>query len=263
MAAQRLADPTAASSEWDAEFRADLVGYLDDTVIDRAINRARPLELPPLGHGAFYRAFVDPSGGAVGGDAYSIAIAHKEDNKYVVDVVRGRRGPFDPAELTREYAALCLDYKVQTVVGDAYAAQWVTKAWQECGISYVHSDLNASQLYLECLPLFTRGLLELPDHPTLIRELRLLERIPGRVGKDQVTHPRGCHDDHANAVCGCLRTIASYLVHDPEMSWVSGPDTDPAEEARQWQHARLHSYVQSFMAAATSPIITSSGRRLR
>jgi len=65
-------------SEWDAEFRADLVGFLDDATIDRGVDRSRPLELAPRPHPAFYRAFVDPSGGAIGGDAYSICIAHKE-----------------------------------------------------------------------------------------------------------------------------------------------------------------------------------------
>ena len=59
-------------------------------------------------------------------------------------------------------------------------------------------------LYLESLPQWSRGLVEIPDHPALIRELRLLERIPGRIGKDQVTHPRNCHDDLANAVCAVI-----------------------------------------------------------
>ena len=40
-----------------------------------------------------------------------IAIAHREDGCYVIDVVRGRAGPFDPEELTKEYAALCKDYR--------------------------------------------------------------------------------------------------------------------------------------------------------
>ena len=64
-------------------------------------------------------------------------------------------------------------------------------------------------LYLESLPLWTRGLVSIPDYPPLIRELRLLERIPGRIGKDQVTHPRNCHDDLANVTCAALAMAAS------------------------------------------------------
>lgn len=217
IAAQKLADPTAAPSEWDAEFRPDMVGYLDDALIDRAVDRGRPLELPPQTL-PFYRAFTDPSGGVVGGDSYSLAICHREDQRLVVDVVRGRQGPFDPVELTREYAQLCIDYRIGAVVGDQYGAQWVQQAWRECGVDYVVSDLNASMIYLETLPLFTRGLVSLPDHPALLRELRLLERIPGRIGKDQVTHPRNAHDDLANAVCGCLRTLSNYLGYDLSLS---------------------------------------------
>jgi hypothetical protein len=224
IAAQRLADPTAAASEWDGDFRTDLVGFLDDAVIDRAVDRARPIELP-YRRGEFYRAFTDAAGGAIGGDSYSIAIGHKEDNKFIIDVIRGRPGPFDPQEVTREYAALCRDYKVQTVIGDLYGAQWTQQAWRDHNMTYAASDLSASMLYLEVLPLFSRGLVSLPDHPVLLRELRLLERIPGRVGKDQVTHPRNCHDDLANATCGCLRTLANYLGYNLDSGWLDEGDS--------------------------------------
>ncbi len=122
--------------------------------------------------------------------------------------------PFDPNELTREYAHLAKQYRCGTVVGDKYGLEWVAAAWRDTHITYANSELPASQLYLEALPLFTRGLLSLPDHPTLLRELRLLERIPSRMGKDQVTHPRGCHDDHANSVAGALRTLNAYPGYD-------------------------------------------------
>jgi hypothetical protein len=206
IAAQKMADPTAAASEWDAEFRADLVGFLDDAVIDRAVNRDRPLELPP-DPGVYYEAFVDPSGGAIGGDSYTLAIVHKgRDGRLVVDVVRGRQGPFSTE--TAEYAALCKEYRIYRVRGDAYAREWVAQAWAKTGVRYEKAELNASMLYLESLPLWTRGLVEIPDYVALVRELRLLERIPGRVGKDQVTHPRNVHDDLANAVCGALAMLA-------------------------------------------------------
>ena len=154
IAAQKLADPTAASSEWDAAFRADLTTFLDDALIERAIDRARPIELPPMRWPAHYRCFVDAAGGAVAGDYYAVAVGHKEDQRYVIDVVRGRKGPFDPKQVTEEYAQLCREYRVATVYGDLYSHQWVQQAWRDCDIQYVPSDLNASQIYLEALPLF-------------------------------------------------------------------------------------------------------------
>lgn len=44
LAAQRAADPTAASAEWDAAFRSDISAFLDDELIDAAIDHGRPLE---------------------------------------------------------------------------------------------------------------------------------------------------------------------------------------------------------------------------
>jgi hypothetical protein len=51
IAAQRAADPTAAGAEWDAEFRSDIGAFLDDALIDRAVEIDRPLELPPTDGG--------------------------------------------------------------------------------------------------------------------------------------------------------------------------------------------------------------------
>jgi hypothetical protein len=73
--------------------------------------------------------FTDPSGGAVGGDSYTIGIAHREkDGRFIVDAVRGHQGPFDTDTVTAEYAALCKEFRVGQVVGDAYAREWVSQA---------------------------------------------------------------------------------------------------------------------------------------
>ena len=173
VAAQRAADPTAADAEWDAIFRTDIGAFLDDELIDRAIDYGRPLELPPQ-DGVVYRAFVDSSGGAVGGDAYALGIGHLEGENYVTDVVRGRSGPFDPQEVTKEYAQLCRDYHVGRITGDNYGKEWVADAWRQVGFEYVKSPLPKDEIYLECLPVFTRGLVRLPNHARLVRELRLL-----------------------------------------------------------------------------------------
>jgi hypothetical protein len=210
IAAQMEADPEAGKSEWEGVFRADLVSFLDDEIIESCVDRSRPLELPPRA-GVFYRAYCDPSGGAVGGDSYSISIGHKEGEHYIIDVVRGKQGPFDPVELTKQYADLCKQYNIRSVTGDKYAMEWVVSAWRACGMTYTHSELTASEIYLEALPLFTRALASLPDHPVLLRELRLLERSPARLKREQVSHPRGCHDDHSNACAGVLYTLASHL----------------------------------------------------
>ena len=210
IAALRAADPLGASAEWDSTFRSDLEGFLDDAVIDKAINCARPLELPPRPH-LIYKAFTDPSGGAIAGDAYALCIAHREGpDRYIVDVVRGRKGPFDPIEVTREFGNLCKLYRIREIVGDNYGKEWTQSAWRSVGFHYIRAEETASKLYLEGQPIFNRGQIEIPDDATLIRELRLLERRPSNLGREVVSHPRGANDDRANSLFGVLRLISQY-----------------------------------------------------
>jgi hypothetical protein len=206
--AQRKADPVAARSEWDSEFRAELTAYLDDALIERAIDHGRPLELPPR-PGVSYQAYIDASGG-VGHDAYTCCIAHKEKDQYVIDLCRGTVGAFDPHEVTKAYAALLKEFRCHTVRGDFYAGEWVGSAWMGSGITYTRSPIAKSQIYQEVAPLFARGLVSLPEHPKLLRELRLLERRTHRSGKDSVDHGRNGHDDFANAMAGALRSLSAY-----------------------------------------------------
>ena len=79
----RESDPEAARSEWDAEWRSDLAQFLDDQVIDDAVDADRPLELPPR-DGINYVVFADSSGGAH--DSFCIGIAHKESDRIIADV---------------------------------------------------------------------------------------------------------------------------------------------------------------------------------
>jgi hypothetical protein len=204
IATQRAADPTGARAEWDAEFRTDVSAFLDDELIAAAVDHGRPLELPPRPN-VQHMARADAAGGAGGGESYTLAIAHKEsDGRLVVDVVRGVSGMFDPHAVTAQYAALCRQYHVAEVVTDNYAKEWVAAAWHGCGISCRKGELRQSDVYLECVPLFTRGLVRLPDHARVLRELRQLERVTRKFGKDAVDHPKNGTDDYAAVVCGVL-----------------------------------------------------------
>jgi hypothetical protein len=201
IAAARAADPAGADAEWDAIFRADIGAFLDDATVDRAIAIDRPLELPPQG-GIVYVSFIDAAAG--GDDAYTLAIGHKVGDDFIIDAVRGTRGEYDPRVVTKEYADLCRAYHISKVMGDNYAKDWVAGEWRNLGFEYHPSPKVKSDIYLEALPLFMRGVVNLPNLPRLVRELRLLERQTHRSGKDSVVHPRNEHDDFANVACGVL-----------------------------------------------------------
>jgi hypothetical protein len=199
----RQSDPEAARAEWDAEFRSDLSAFLDDDLIDAAIDAGRPLELPPRAEFT-YAAFVDASAGRH--DAFCIGIGHREGDRIVADVIRGRAPPFDPAAVAAEYAGLAKAYRCAEVTGDNFSGEWVAAAFRAAGTGYRRAEHPKSILYLEGLPAFTRGLVEIPDHPALGRELRLLERRVSRMGRDTVDHPAGAGgaDDHANVLFGVM-----------------------------------------------------------
>ena len=98
--AATAADPEAAASEWHGEFRVGLSQLFDDATLDQAIDRARPLELPPVS-GIFYEGFVDASSGT-GHDAFTVGVVHKDkDGLYVVDLVRGTSRPVRSAGCDR------------------------------------------------------------------------------------------------------------------------------------------------------------------
>ena len=103
------------------------------------------------------------------------------------------------------------------MVGDNFAQEWVAAAWRSCNIRYTKSELPKSAIYLECLPLFTRGLVALPDHKRLLRELRLLERHTHRSGRDTVDHGKnGIRRLHQRAT-GVLRDLANHLGYSVEL----------------------------------------------
>jgi hypothetical protein len=227
--AARAADPQAALSEWDGQFRTDLSAFLDDSSIDGAFDNGRPIELPPQ-KGVAYQTFVDASAGRH--DAFTIAICHRDGEKIIADLVRGRRPPFDPATVATEYAALAKEYNCHVVTGDNYAPGWVAGAFQAAGCEYRRSPLTRSELYIEGLPLWSRGLVSIPDHQSLIRELRLLERRTARSGKDTIDHGVSGSDDYANSLFGCLflcrsrpevNTQPINLIHIPVPDAISAP----------------------------------------
>lgn len=197
----RESDPTSATTEWDGEFRADIGQFLDDNSIDAAIEYGRPLELPPQ-EGILYRAFTDASAGRH--DAFCLGIAHREGERIIADVVRGVKPPFDPASVAAEFAKLAKEYRCWRVTGDNFSGEWVAQAFRAAGVEYDRAERPKSVLYLEGLPAFTRGAVSIPNHPTLLRELRLLERRVARSGRDSVEHGPSGSDDYANVLFGSM-----------------------------------------------------------
>jgi len=203
------ADPVAAASEYGAEFRRDVAAFIDVEAV-RACTPPDRRELPPAA-GVSYRAFVDPSGGSV--DSFTLAIAHAEGERAVLDCVRERRPPFSPEAVVAEFAATLKEYRLADVTGDHYAGIWPAAAFAKCGIRYTTSEKTKSDIYRELLPLVNAGRVELLALPRLAAQLVGLERRVARSGSDSIDHGPGGHDDVANVAAGAL-----VLVEDSRAS---------------------------------------------
>ena len=97
--------------------------------------------------------------------------------------------------------------------------------------------------YLEMEPLILQGRIEPLDHPQLIRELKMLERQAPAGGRPEITHPRGAHDDYANALALAAAKEATkrssfFLVTSFPRSFTS-PDRGKVDHARSRQFWKM------------------------
>lgn len=197
-------DQQRAAAEFGAEFRTDLESFVAREVVDACTEPGRR-ELPPVS-GVQYVAFVDPSGGSA--DSMTLAIAHAEGERAVLDLVREAHPPFSPDAVVQDFAETLKAYHVTEVEGDRYAGLWPTERFDAHGIKYRPADQPKSALYLAFLPHLNSGTVELLDLPRLAGQLTSLERRTAHGGRDSVDHPPGAHDDVVNAAAGALLRCA-------------------------------------------------------
>ena len=136
----------------------------------------------------------------------TLAIAHKEGETEILDVIRERKPPFSPEAVVEEFATLIKTYRCSRVYGDRYAGEWPREQFQKRGVFYEPADRSKSEIYFDLLPLINSKAIDLLDHDRLLLQLTSLERRTSRAGKDSIDHPPGAHDDVANAVAVALVT---------------------------------------------------------
>jgi hypothetical protein len=154
-----------------------------------------------------YVGFVDPSGGSA--DSMTLAVAHADGSKVVLDGAWEVRPPFSPESVVAEFSSTLKRYGIGRVVGDRYGGEWPRERFRLHGISYEPCGQTKSELYVEFLALANSGRVELPNHRRLLAQLQRLERRATRGGRESIDHAPGGHDDLANAVAGAL-VLASH-----------------------------------------------------
>lgn len=193
-------DPSSAAAEYGAQFRSDLEAFVPIEVVEENTVWDRK-ELPPI-KGKSYKAFIDPSGGS--SDSFTMAIAHSENGKSILDLMREKKPPFSPEAVCKEFAEEMKRYWIADAKSDYYAGEWPREQFSKHGIAITTSENNKSEIYLELLPMLNSRKMELLDDARLRAQLCGLERKTARSGKDSVDHAPGAHDDLINAAAGAM-----------------------------------------------------------
>lgn len=211
-------DPAKADAEYGANFRSDIEKFVSEAVVMDCTPVKGCIAIPPA-EGITYKAFVDPSGGS--SDAMTCAIGHRTPEGTIVhDAHMTVKAPFKPTEAIAAMKPLLKQYRVTRVSGDHYGGEWPREGFQKEGIEYEVHGRSKSQLYVDLIPHLTSRTVRLLDTPDLGRELWNLERRKSPSGRELIDHPKGGHDDNANAVAGMVDLLAKQISLRPV--WGSG-----------------------------------------
>jgi hypothetical protein len=245
---ERRLDPQRFAREYEAEFAEDISAFLSGAWVDAAVSPGVFERAPQPG--LAYVGGCDPTGGGL--DAFTLAVVHGEGQgarRVVQDVCRGwskpRGAQANLEGAVQEIAAVLRRYGLSRVHGDRYGRGWVREAFARSGITYTDATLvrdgatvylDRSSAYLECEPLFATGAITLIDHPQLLRELRNLERRPSPGGRDRVDHPRGQHDDYANALALAAVMARGAADATASLNWAAAQDdaSDDEDDLGGW-----------------------------
>lgn len=218
-------DPARYAAEYLAEFRTDVEALFTREAIEECIPPG-VRERPYIVGSHRYSAFVDPSGGA--SDSFTIAIAHKEGQGAILDVLRERKPPFSPEAVVEEFCQLLKSYRIAKVVGDRYGGEWPRERFLKHGITYEVSKTSKSDIYQAFVPLVLGKRADLLDNDRLLNQLVGLERRTARGGRDSIDHGPGGHDDVANVVAGALTNlIQGQYDYDVELRNVCRREDEP------------------------------------
>jgi len=193
-------DPAAAGAEYMAEFRSDVETFLDRELFVRCVPEGEA-ERQPMARVSYY-AFVDPSGGS--SDSMTLAVAHRDGQSSVLDMVREVRPPFSPETVVAGFVADLKRYGCHAVTGDRYAGEWVREPFARHGIRYILSERTKNEIYQAFLPLVNSRQVELLGNSRMVAQFLGLDRRTGKYGRDNIDHAPGSHDDLANAAAGAL-----------------------------------------------------------
>lgn len=203
--------------EMGAEPCEQIESYLPhDRIIEACI---LPADLPPDSRHRYYLG-VDQSGLA-GKDRFSASVSHREGKEVICDLLR-EWSTQDGRRIMGEIKIIANDYNIHTVTVDAYAAGWITQAFNDIGLEVERRE-RLPVVYQNLKSLMLAGLLKLPENKDLITGLTRTQAFFGRNNSLSIQHPRdgGFHGDSADSVATSIfsassRTTGGYFADEIE-----------------------------------------------
>jgi hypothetical protein len=194
-------------SEYAANWRSDLEGYLPLEIIDNAIVPGRQY-LPPK-PGTQYFGFCDSAEGlSKTGDSMTFAVSHFENNKYVLDSLLSFPPPFNPKTVIQTIIESCRQYKILSITQDRVSIGWIAAELRQYGISVEVSQWDKSKIYeLFSVLMNARSVELLDDNKTRKQMLNLVKTVRSG-GLVKIDIPRGGHEDEINSVAGSIVTCS-------------------------------------------------------
>ena len=241
-------DYARAAAEYLAEFRSDVEQFVTREVVEACVSLG--VRERPRVSGLRYFGFVDPSGGS--NDAMTLAIAHSEGERVIVDATRERRPPFSPEAVSNDFAETLKSYGLAEVTGDRYGGEWPREQFRKHGVNYRLADLTCSDLYREMLPRLNAATVDLLDNERLVAQIVGLERRVARGGRESIGHEPNGHDDLSNAVAGVVNlagrkrqsaeaVVGQYRAQGPLNNPLCGRSGDGREDKRLFA---LHQMIE-------------------
>jgi hypothetical protein len=118
-------DPASAAAEYLAEFRSDIESFITPEAVRACIADGIRERQPDYKHR--YISFTDAAGGS-GGDSFTLAIAHLEDQQpqctAILDLAREVAPSFSPEGVVKEFCEILRRYRITKTYGDRFAGEW-------------------------------------------------------------------------------------------------------------------------------------------
>jgi len=204
IAEQIRSDPTKYRSEYLSEFRGDIESYLGIEDLERIT--AKGVKFRNYNPEYSYYGFTDPSGGRR--DSMTLGIAHRDNEKAVLDVLLERKPPFSPESVVKEFSETLKRYRISSIQSDRYAGSWVQESFSKNDIHIEYSEFSRSEIYTAFIPIVMNNRTVLLENQKLRTQFSNLERHTRSGGQDVIDHSPGSHDDVANAAAGVIRIIS-------------------------------------------------------